>query len=369
MKILILLRILWTAGAQRIAINEYKTLKELGHEVKIVFLRNSKTKGYEELLKGVDYTVIRNGSGLLTPFFFLATKLFAPDRGSESVVDLDLIRMVPKIVKKEGADYLICHDQWAGLGCYYAKRELGIPYSVFIHEKLSNYNIPILGKLANNLEKDALYNADKVLAVTEKVANSVKEKYSLNVEVNYPGMELLDCEPLSRRENIILSVSFWDSGRKPELYLNIAERFEKYKLVLAGNWRISSLKQDIINEIKRRGLTDRVFLRDNLKESELAELYRKSKFFLRFGFGEYGLATGVIEALGHCLPVIINDQLGTAYMVRENNIGKVLSNIDADEIKAFVENMKENEYTELQSNIREVILKYSWESHVKKLLP
>ncbi|TRM75056.1 glycosyl transferase, partial [Sulfolobus sp. A20-N-F8] len=62
-------------------------------------------------------------------------------------------------------------------------------------------------------------------------------------------------------------------------------------------------------------------------------------------------------ALDYCLPVIINDQLGTAYMVKENNIGKVLSSIDADTIKAFVENIKENEYTELQNNIRGVIPK------------
>nr|WP_156770086.1 hypothetical protein [Sulfolobus sp. A20] len=44
-------------------------------------------------------------------------------------------------------------------------------------------------------------------------------------------------------------------------------------------------------------------------------------------------------------------------MVKENNIGKVLSSIDADTIKAFVENIKENEYTELQNNIRGVIPK------------
>jgi len=43
-KILILLRILWTAGAQRIAINEYNWLKKLGYEPELVFLRKGKYK-------------------------------------------------------------------------------------------------------------------------------------------------------------------------------------------------------------------------------------------------------------------------------------------------------------------------------------
>ena len=71
-KVLILLRVLWTAGAQRIAVNEYRHLEKLGYDPKLVFLRAHTAKGYEDLLKGVSYEVVReSGEGLLmwTPVF------------------------------------------------------------------------------------------------------------------------------------------------------------------------------------------------------------------------------------------------------------------------------------------------------------
>jgi hypothetical protein len=51
--VLIVLRILWTAGAQRIAVNEYHWLRRLGYDVKLIFLRKGNARGYEELLSDV----------------------------------------------------------------------------------------------------------------------------------------------------------------------------------------------------------------------------------------------------------------------------------------------------------------------------
>ena len=82
----------------------------------------------------------------LSPIFAATTKLFARNR---SAVDLDLIAKVPKVAREEPADYLVCHHQWVGLGCERARRELGIPYSVFIHERLSDYRVPVLGRIVS----------------------------------------------------------------------------------------------------------------------------------------------------------------------------------------------------------------------------
>jgi hypothetical protein len=69
-----------------------------------VFLRKGNTKGYEEMLKDINYKVGREGNGILTPLFYAGTKLFARDRGIESTVDLDLIMKVPEIAKREGTE-------------------------------------------------------------------------------------------------------------------------------------------------------------------------------------------------------------------------------------------------------------------------
>ncbi|BDC17391.1 glycosyltransferase family 4 protein [Acidianus sp. HS-5] len=367
-RILIVLRILWTAGAQRIAINEYKWLKKLGHDPKIIFLRATKTKGYEELLKDVDYRVIRYGNGILTPLFYLPTKLFSPDRGIESTIDLDLILKLPKIIKEEEANYLICHDQFAGIGCHQAYIKLGVPYSVFIHEKLVNYSKPILGNIINNLERKVLSNAKRVFAVTDKVARTVYEKHKIKAIPNYPGMDKISETPFSRRENVLLAVSFWDYGRRPWDYLEVIKNIDNYKLLIVGNWRVKEAKENTIRRIKEENLDEKIELMEGVPETKLNELYDRSKFVIRFGYSEYGLATAIIESIQHTTPVIINDELGTAELVNKYKLGLVIHGLNYNEIKNFVNKVNEEEYTNLQKNINIVQKEYSWENHTKKII-
>jgi len=370
-RVLIVLRILWTAGAQRIAVNEYRWLRELGHEPRILFLRGHGTRGYEELLKGVDYRVLREGPGPLSPVLAAATKLFARDRGAESAVDLDLIAKVPEVAREERADYLVCHDQWAGLGCERARRELGIPYSVFIHERLSDYGVPVLGRVVSGWERRVLEGAARVLAVTEKVARSVEEKHGVRAEVNYPGMDPVGPDaPYSARRRVLLSVSFWDRGRRPEVYLDVARAMpEGYRLLMAGNWRIAGLKEEFLRRVRAEGLEDRVEVRDGIPEGELGSLYDSSLFLLRFGFGEYGLATSVIEAMQHALPVIINGELGTSRLIEECGCGLVTGGVDPGKVAEFLSRVDESEYSRMQRSIAGMRAKYTWRRHAEMLLP
>lgn len=369
-KILLILRILWTAGAQKIAINEYRWLKKLGYEPKLLFLREHKTTGYENLLWDVNYRIVRTeGVGLLTPMYELLTQLFAKGRGPESTVDLDLIRKIPQIAKEEEADYLICHDQFAGLGGYYTKQKLKIPYSVFIHERLSNYSVPLLGKLWENYERKILLNAHKIFAVTHKVAKSVKEKYGIDAEVNYPGMDEVGFTPYSNKENTLISVAFWDFGRKPEVYVDLMKRIEGYKLLLVGNWRIKSAKEFVIKKIIEKGLKDEVVLIEGIPEGELIRLYQKSKFVVRFGFDEYGPGMAVVEAMQNTVPVIANSELGGSEIIKEGNVGLVVNSIDVEKIMSFLRKVdNQQEYSKLQENIRRLRNKYSWENHARKLI-
>ncbi|AAL62797.1 glycosyltransferase (type 1) [Pyrobaculum aerophilum str. IM2] len=367
MRVLIISRLLWTAGAQRIAINEYHWLKRLGYDTELVFLRRGNVTGYEELLEEVNYKVVRRGHGPLTPFFYTLTKIFAPDRGLESTVDLDLIFKIPKIAKKEGADYLICHDQFTGIGCYQAYRKYGIPYTIFIHEKVVNYRQPIFGKIINNIEKEILLNAKKVFAVTDKVAQTINEKHGIKAIPNYPGMDKISERHFSEKEDVLLAVSFWDLGRRPWDYLEVVKHLD-YKLILAGNWRVKKAKEKVVESIKLMGLKDKVSLVEGISENQLRELYNKAKFVIRFGYGEFGPAISVIEAIQHTTPVIINDELGTAELVKRYNLGLVVHGIDVRSIKEFINKIDEKTYSQLQDNIKKVQNIYTWLNHVTKLI-
>ena len=96
---------------------------------------------------------------------------------------------------------------------------------------------------------------------------------------------------------------------------------------------------------------------------------KKSKFVIRFGFGEYGLGTATIEAIQNGDPLIINSDLGTAELVNRYSCGIVLNNIDANSIKKFIdENNNEDSYKSLQDNIIKLSNDYSWRKHAEKLL-
>ena len=370
MKIIILVRVLWTAGAQKIAIREAKELHSMGHEVELVFLRGKKLPEYEELMEGINYTILsETGNSLFSPLYQYISHKFMPDRGSESRVDYNLIRKFPNYIKEKNVDYIICHDQLAGIAGYYSFRRFGIKYSVFIHERLSLKMDSMLSKLWHNYEHKILENATRVFAITEKVANTIKEAQNINAVPNYPGMDINRITEFNKKENALIAVSMWDYGRKPELYLEIIEQIQGFVLYFVGNFRMRDLENTFKKEVKRRRLEERVLMKQGIKESDLIELYQRSKFVIRLGFGEYGLGTSTIEAIQNCVPLIVNSDLGTADIVRDYHCGEVLNNISGTVIRKFIEKNNNIEtYSMLQDNIIKLSHDHSWRRHAEKLI-
>jgi glycosyltransferase involved in cell wall biosynthesis len=376
MKIVIVVRILWTAGAPKIAIQEAKELKRLGHDVTLVFLRRARTLGgYSDLLNDIDWKVLSDGhNSFFTPLYDYITGLFMPDRRGEGRIDYDLLRKFPSFANEVGADYVICHDQWAGLAGYYTFRKYGIKYAVFLHERLSSFEVPILGRLAQLYEMKVLKNAIRVFAITEKVKKSAVETYGINPITNIPGIPNNVTNPFDRRKNVLLSVSMWDNGRHPHTYLKVAQEIQDFKLLIAGNWRDSELKSKMREEVRQMHLEDKVSFTDHLTEAQLSGLYRESKFLMRFGYGEYGLGTATLEAISFGLPLIVNSELGTAELIKEHKAGLVLDaetpqDVDMRKIVSFLENNNNIEcYSAMQKGCEEIVSKYTWEKHCRNLL-
>lgn len=370
MKIIILVRILWTAGAQKIAIKEARELSLMGHDVELVFLRGKKLPEYDDMLSGIKYKVLsETGTSWLSPIYDYISKKFAPDRGNESRVDYNLIRNFPNYLKDKNMDYIICHDQFAGLAGYYAFKKYGIRYSVFIHERISLTRLPLLGKIWYRYEHRVLSNATAVFSITDKVGDSVRELHKVNAITNYPGMDINSVTPFDKKENAIIAVSFWDYGRKPDIYLDIIKNIPNFRLYFAGNFRMEELERIFFKEIKERALGEKVIVKKRLGESELIDLYQKSKFSLRFGFGEFGVGTSTIESIQNCVPVIINDDLGVSDLVKRYSCGLVLDKIEVFEIQKFISKYNDVElYKELQNNILKLSRDYSWRSHSELLL-
>lgn len=371
MKILIIVRILWTAGAPKKAIREAKELAKLGHDVKLIFLRKATTlSGYEDLLEGVNFRIVTyHNDSPLVPIYDYFTGKFMPDRKGEGRVDYNLIRKLPHIVKSENPDFLICHDQYSGLGGYYVKKKFGIPYSVLLHERVDNESNVILQRLANIFEKRTLMNASCIVASTGKIARSVFQKYGINCVTNYQGLDLSKFKVYENKESALIAVSFWDSGRRPIVYLDVIERLPGFKLYFVGNWRDNTLRNTFTKEISSRNLTGRIVLATGIDENKLNEIYDKSKFVIRFGFGEYGESHAVFEGLQRGLPVIINRDLGSSDLVEEYEVGVVLDDLTPDTVRTKIQELDNKEaYTRVQENILKASKDLSWATHAKNLI-
>jgi glycosyltransferase involved in cell wall biosynthesis len=370
MKIIILLRILWTGGAQKIAIEEAKVLKKMGHDVRLIFLREAPSGKYlYDNLKGIDWEIFSRKSPSM--FYSAITGHFVPDRKGEGTVDYDLIKQfAKKIISEKGVDYIICHDQFSGIAGYKIKKITGIPYSVFIHERVNGYpEHLILGKLARYMEKKVLIQANAIFAVTEAVSESIKKVYSINSVPDFPGIELESCETLDAREDILLAVSVWDRDRDPTFYLPVLSKTDSFKLIVAGRWRDDVLFKQFNQRIKASGLNNRVTLIENFDDNTLKSLYRKSKFSIRYGIDEYGPGMSNIEALGLCTPIIVYGGLGISDLVSKYGIGFVSKDWNAGEISSYIlENKQVENYNAIQGRIRKFSSIYTWDRHANTLL-
>ena len=156
-------------------------------------------------------------------------------------------------IKNKKVDYIICHDQLAGVAGDYAFKKFGIKYSVFVHERLSSNN-SILGKLWHNYEHKVLEKAVNVFSITEKVAKTVEKIQNIKSAANYLGMDIQEIKEFHKKENALIAVAMWDEGRKPEFYLDIIEQILDFSLYFVGNFRIKELENKFKEEIKKRNL-------------------------------------------------------------------------------------------------------------------
>lgn len=372
MKIVILVRILWTAGAPKVAIEEAKSLMKLGHNVDLVFLRKTKSGDiYLPLLTDTHWEVISEGRpGLGTALYNFATGLFAPDRKGDGRLDYNLIRSFPSYIMKRNPDLIICHDQWAGLAGYYAFKKFGVKYVTIIHESVSKYDLPLLGRVANYFEQRTLKYSNKIFAINDKISDSVKQVYGLRSIVNYHGIDSTHSIDYSKKKSLILASSTWDSNRASDVYLNvIRELDDRYKLVLAGRWRSNALKDIYIDMIHQYGLENRVKLLDDLTEQELNQLYIDSKFIIRFGFKEHGNPHAIIDSLSHRTVPILNSELGIAKLIKEYEAGIIVEPSDWRAIIKSIEIADDlDSYLKFQNNIDRLCSKYTWEKHCKLII-
>ncbi|BAB67019.1 glycosyltransferase family 4 protein [Sulfurisphaera tokodaii] len=340
-KINIVLRILWKGGVTRVAVEEARNMKST-----LIVYRHAGTQ-YD--LSNIDVKVLFDGKSKW--IFKVLTSIYAGQRGDEATVDLDRIIKASDIIKGPA----LFHDQFAGLTGYLRKIKHGEDYAIYIHET-SFDNKGIKWALPKFMEKKILEKS-KLIITNSKWNKEILASKGFSAEVVYPG-----CYPRERinleREKIVLAVSVWDSGRRPEIYGEISKKI-KGKLVMAGYWT----RQDTLNEFMSK--YKEVIITGPISESKLQELYDKASVLIRFGFNEKGPGMGVLEAMGAGMPVIVNEGLGSKELIKDN--GYVVRDWDeaVDRINEILED--ESLRKKMSINSWEIAKSLSWTNHARKL--
>ena len=379
MRIAVVVRILWSAGTQKFAIEQTKALSDKGYNVELIFIRRGKNGNvYDNMLKDLNYRVLyESNRSILVAIFDFITGIFMKNRKGEGRVDYNLIKLFPSIVK-ERYDLIICQDQWAGLAGYYTYKKFGTPYFVIIHERINNMPwvkgvYRILALLALRYQKKILLSARKVLALTKDVAITVEEfysKYHLKVVKDFPGINSEEFVPFSEKTDTIVLVSYWNEVKFPELYFHVFKNISDFKFIMIGNWISEAYKNEYIEKLAENNLISRVKLITSLSEYEKNDIISSSKYYLRFGQGEYGPGYGSIEALKLGVPLIVNRELGIANEIKGYKVGLVVDDPkDTNRILEFINKNNNAElYNELQENIRRFNNEHSWKRHCEILL-
>ncbi|WP_237698036.1 glycosyltransferase family 4 protein [Metallosphaera cuprina] len=289
-----------------------------------------------------------NKSNLIFQFI---TSLYAGHRSKDATVDLDRIVKARKLIKGVS----LFHDQFAGITGYLRKSKYHEDYAVYIHET-SLDNQGVKWRVFQLIEKKVL-SKSRLILTNSNWNREILSSHGFDAKVVYPG-----CNPKAKvnleREKVVLTVSLWDKGRRPEVYAEIGKRI-KGKIIMAGSWA----KDEDREEFKRRHPW--VHVTGALSEEELIRLYDKASVFIRFGFHEKGPGLGVLEAMGHGLPVIVNDGLGSKELIKDN--GYVVNDLNeaADRINDILED--ERLRKDMSLNSWEIAKSLTWRTHAEKI--
>ena len=365
MKICIIVRILWPGGVQRIAFAEAEGLTKLGNAVDLIFIRGTNKYIYRY---GIDYKVMYPNDiskRILGRVFKRVTMHYMPQRGEEATVDMDLIYKTEHNLRKK-YDIIYYFDEFSAFFQKYNKKIYKNKTVVLIHE-VSLFSESMLSKY---VQKRAIKNSDVVLTNTKENLDLLIKFGNENAYEVYPGLMLHDAIPdFDSRENIAISVTMWDFGRKPEILFEIAKRIKEGKIIIAGSWASNNYLNEFRNTVRAAELNERLIITGPIEESELVSLYKKAKISIGFGYNERGPGMGNLESLAWGIPLIINNGIGIKEIIKNNVNGYIVTEDDFEGVANMIVKLfnEKETWSEISNNNIDLAKNFSWDNHNFKL--
>ena len=371
MRVAYLCRVLWNGGVQRTAIAATEGLQALGYDVELIFLRRTSDANYS-LPRGTIVTEAPANSSPITRAQQAITSLFAGHRGIDATVDLDRLWAVRDLVAE--FDVVIYNDQYAsllGIWNYIWGRR---PYVMMLHEfypkVASGWMSFLLNPFADLLDWFCILLAPAVVTTSVKTLNRLDRVVpgrSVLARLGSPTVSAPIPDSSIRDRRTVLSITVWDRGRHPEMYVALAQCCPEFHFILAGIWADRHHFESVKSEAS--GVPN-LTITGPITEDERQRIQDRALLYLRYGFDEAGPGMGGLEALAKGSIVICNRGLGLSEIIEDGKSGFILNAADVAETATLfrkIDCLSDEQISQISAAARQVAQTNSWEAHCRVL--
>lgn len=278
-------------------------------------------------------------------------------------------------------NYDIVHVNYAsyGLLALVAKTLYKTPFVYTIH-----YSPPsgsFWTRLMYRIELDLLLpfvaqKADRVVTISSYVQNLLKQKYNLEAEVVYHGinMAMSHCDASSSRDFILAKYGIPDDY-KLFLYVGrfhgykdletaikafsivLKEKRFKIKFLVVGK---GEMERSIKQEVLRNKVEDHVLLLGDIENGELEKHYAGSDVFVFPSIGE-GFGLVFLEAMICGLPIIASSEGSSPEVV--GDAGLIFTAKDPNNLASKIITLLDNQslYNDIKANCKKRASLFTWE--------
>lgn len=271
-----------------------------------------------------------------------------------------LVKLYKKAVKSVGKpDVIHAHFYSIAAIASVLKQKFDVPFVVTEHSSKLNRNIKEISELDVKLAQKAYKNADRVVTVSNALAQNLKENFVVNAVVIHNIVDVAHFQYVRREPKdsfTFISVGNLVSIKRFDLLIEaFADAFKNdksVKLKLVGSGPEINNLQSIINQCN---MNDQVILLNEVGRDKLKDIYPQGDAFVLASKSEtFGVV--FIEAMATGLPVVATDCGGPSDFVNEKN-GYLIPVDDKKSLVDALVKMRNNAYSFNTLEVSELTVK------------
>ncbi|MBA7629667.1 D-inositol-3-phosphate glycosyltransferase [subsurface metagenome] len=362
-------------GVTKIASEEVRYLKKLGYQVDLLVLLRTKRK---KVINLIDSEIKIKFLSDKFPKIFKKYFKF-PFFYYFSSFHITSPFIINRAIRKNDYDLIIAHGTYTCLSAIGLFKKAKVPFIAYIWDPVSyilsrvysntrlRFFFPILKPIAYFVDNIIVKNS--IATVTgSKVHYKILKSFDENkIFIVYPGCKEIN-NYNNNKEKFILSVTRWDSGKKPEFLLEVMKRLKnEYNLIVAGGWLRDKEKSKFEKAIITENLSNKVKVLGYVSNNKLERLFSKAKVLIYPNFEAFGL-TG-LEAASFGCPIIFPKGSGVTDLCEHGKQGFFPEEGNVDEFVKYLNIILNDDdlALEMGKSAFKIAKNYTFYEHAKNL--